>query len=137
MSFKTWLHNDYKPINEELDEPLDAEAAVDQQKTAAETNQQAAATTNNGSQFRSYITADNLTDHLAKLGADIGDAVLSFAIKEFVKPEMFDSKDKYDKYVNAMNQKIGLDYKKKMIEVLSNAGVFIENTKRSLGKVNQ
>ncbi len=131
MSFKTWLHNDYRAMNEEADQgPLDVEAAVDQQATAAEANKQGAAP----SKFGEYLVAQDLTEHLAKLGSDVGDAVLNFATKTFVKPEMFDSKDAYDKYINAMNQKIGLDYKKKMIEVLSNAGVFIENTKRSLGK---
>lgn len=134
MSFKTWLHNDFKPLYEDatLEEPLDKEGALDQQKTAAEVN---ANTSNTPNAFRQYITSDGLTEHLAKLGGDIGEAVLNFAIKEFVNPEMFDSKDNYDKYVNAMNQKIGLDYKKRLIEVLSNAGVFIENTKRSLSKI--
>ena len=130
MSFKTWYHNDYLRENELDNSPLDIEAPVPQQqmpadKVPAEPVAPAAA----GVNFKRYFTGSNLKASLSGLGKELGDALVNFALKEYVTDDMFDGDDNKLKYETEVRNKIAEDYNLKLIEILRNAGIFLSTAK--------
>lgn len=130
MSFKTWYHNDYLRENELDNSPLDVEAPVPQQqmpadKVPAAPAAPAAAVVN----FKRYFTGSNLKASLSGLGKELGDALVDFALKEYVTDDMFDGDDNKLKYETEVRNKIAEDYNLKLIEILRNAGIFLSTAK--------
>lgn len=136
MSFKTWYHNEYKPLHEnEIDgQPLDAEAPVSQTQMPADKVGQSAPQAGAGSSFKRYFTNGNMKSGLQSLGKEIGDALYNFAVKEYVSDDMFDSEDTKLKYETEVRNKIAEDYNLKLVEVLRNAGIFLANAKEKYTK---
>lgn len=130
MSFKTWYHNDYLRENELDNSPLDVEAAVPQQQMPADKVPAApVAPAAAGVNFRRYFTGSNLKASLSGLGKELGDALVNFALKEYVTDDMFDGDDNKLKYETEVRNKIAEDYNLKLIEILRNAGIFLSTAK--------
>ena len=72
--------------------------------------------------------------NLASLGKELGDALVAFALKEYVSPDMFDGDDNRINYETAIRDTIAENYNLKIIEILRNAGIFISNTKEKYTK---
>jgi hypothetical protein len=66
---------------------------------------------------------------LSGLGKELGDALVNFALKEYVTDDMFDGDDNKLKYETEVRNKIAEDYNLKLIEVLRNAGIFLATAK--------
>ena len=130
MSFKTWYHNDYLRENELDNSPLDVEAAVPQQQMPADKVPAApVAPAAAGVNFKRYFTGSNLKASLSGLGKELGDALVNFALKEYVTDDMFDGDDNKLKYETEVRNKIAEDYNLKLIEILRNAGIFLSTAK--------
>lgn len=131
MSFKTWYHNDYLRESDLDNSPLDAEAPVPQQQMPAETAPAAPAVPAQtaGGNFKRYFTGGNLKASLSGLGKELGDALVNFALKEYVTDVMFDGDDNKLKYETEVRNKIAEDYNLKLIEILRNAGIFLATAK--------
>ena len=130
MSFKTWYHNDYLRENELDNSPLDVEAPVPQQQMPADKVPVAAvAPAAADVNFKRYFTGSNLKASLSGLGKELGDALVDFALKEYVTDDMFDGDDNKLKYETEVRNKIAEDYNLKLIEILRNAGIFLSTAK--------
>lgn len=130
MSFKTWYHNDYLRENELDNSPLDVEAPVPQQQMPADKVPAApVAPVAAGVNFKRYFTGSNLKASLSGLGKELGDALVNFALKEYVTDDMFDGDDNKLKYETEVRNKIAEDYNLKLIEILRNAGIFLSTAK--------
>lgn len=130
MSFKTWYHNDYLRENELDNSPLDVEAPVPQQQMPADKVPAApVAPATAGVNFKRYFTGSNLKASLSGLGKELGDALVNFALKEYVTDDMFDGDDNKLKYETEVRNKIAEDYNLKLIEILRNAGIFLSTAK--------
>ena len=130
MSFKTWYHNDYLRENELDNSPLDVEAPVPQQQMPADKVPAApVAPAAAGVNFKRYFTGSNLKASLSGLGKELGDALVDFALKEYVTDDMFDGDDNKLKYETEVRKKIAEDYNLKLIEILRNAGIFLSTAK--------
>ena len=130
MSFKTWYHNDYLRENELDNSPLDVEAPVPQQQMPADKVPTApVAPAAAGVNFKRYFTGSNLKASLSGLGKELGDALVDFALKEYVTDDMFDGDDNKLKYETEVRNKIAEDYNLKLIEILRNAGIFLSTAK--------
>lgn len=130
MSFKTWYHNDYLRENELDNSPLDVEAPVPQQQMPADKVPAApVAPAAAGVNFKRYFTDSNLKASLSGLGKELGDALVNFALKEYVTDDMFDGDDNKLKYETEVRNKIAEDYNLKLIEILRNAGIFLSTAK--------
>lgn len=130
MSFKTWYHNDYLRENELDNSPLDVEAPVPQQQMPADKVPAApVASAAAGVNFKRYFTGSNLKASLSGLGKELGDALVNFALKEYVTDDMFDGDDNKLKYETEVRNKIAEDYNLKLIEILRNAGIFLSTAK--------
>lgn len=130
MSFKTWYHNDYLRENELDNSPLDVEAPVTQQQMPADKVPAApVAPAAAGVNFKRYFTGSNLKASLSGLGKELGDALVNFALKEYVTDDMFDGDDNKLKYETEVRNKIAEDYNLKLIEILRNAGIFLSTAK--------
>lgn len=130
MSFKTWYHNDYLRENELDNSPLDVEAPVPQQQMPADKVPAApVAPAAAGVNFKRYFTDSNLKASLSGLGKELGDAIVNFALKEYVTDDMFDGDDNKLKYETEVRNKIAEDYNLKLIEILRNAGIFLSTAK--------
>ena len=130
MSFKTWYHNDYLRENELDNSPLDVEAPVPQQQMPADKVPAApVAPAAVGVNFKRYFTGSNLKASLSGLGKELGDALVNFALKEYVTDDMFDGDDNKLKYETEVRNKIAEDYNLKLIEILRNAGIFLSTAK--------
>lgn len=130
MSFSTWYHKDYLKEEGEVDSQFDPEVPQREMPADKVSPQQ-----NVSGSFKQYMSTDNLTKGLVKLGQDVGTSIYNYAVKEFVNDDTFESEDDKIKYELAIRNKIAEDYNKKLIEVLKNAGIFIENTRRTIAKV--
>jgi hypothetical protein len=115
MSFKTWYHDDYLRESDLNNSPLDAAPAAPAQTA--------------GGNFKRYFTGGNLKASLSGLGKELGDALVNFALKEYVTDDMFDGDDNKLKYETEVRNKIAEDYNLKLIEVLRNAGIFLATAK--------
>lgn len=130
MSFKTWYHNDYLRENELDNSPLDVEAPVPQQQMPADKVPAApVAPAAAGVNFKRYFTGSNLKASLSGLGKELGDALVNFALNEYVTDDMFDGDDNKLKYETEVRNKIAEDYNLKLIEILRNAGIFLSTAK--------
>lgn len=131
MSFKTWYHDDYLRESDLDNSPLDAEAPVPQQQMPAETAPAAPAAPAQtaGGNFKRYFTGGNLKASLSGLGKELGDALVNFALKEYVTDDMFDGVDNKLKYETEVRNKIAEDYNLKLIEVLRNTCIFLATAK--------
>ena len=130
MSFKTWYHNDYLRENELDNSPLDVVAPVPQQQMPADKVPAApVAPAAAGVNFKRYFTGSNLKASLSGLGKELGDALVNFALKEYVTDDMFDGDDNKLKYETEVRNKIAEDYNLKLIEILRNAGIFLSTAK--------
>ena len=130
MSFKTWYHNDYLRENELDNSPLDVEAPVPQQQMpAGKVPAAPVAPAAAGVNFKRYFTGSNLKASLSGLGKELGDALVDFALKEYVTDDMFDGDDNKLKYETEVRNKIAEDYNLKLIEILRNAGIFLSTAK--------
>ena len=130
MSFKTWYHNDCLRENELDNSPLDVEAPVPQQQMPADKVPAApVAPAAAGVNFKRYFTGSNLKASLSGLGKELGDALVNFALKEYVTDDMFDGDDNKLKYETEVRNKIAEDYNLKLIEILRNAGIFLSTAK--------
>jgi hypothetical protein len=128
MSFKTWYHNDYLRESDLDNSPLDAEAPIPQQEMPA-IKVPAPTAPAAGANFQRYFTDGNLKASLSSLGKELGDALVNFALKEYVTDDMFDGVDNKLKYETEVRNKIAEDYNLKLIEVLRNAGIFLATAK--------
>ena len=130
MSFKTWYHNDYLHESDLDNSPLDVEAPVPQQQMPADKVSAApVAPASAGVNFKRYFTGSNLKASLSGLGKELGDALVDFALKEYVTDDMFDGDDNKLKYETEVRNKIAEDYNLKLIEILRNAGIFLSTVK--------
>lgn len=137
--FSNWYHNQYLKEDGYVDEPLDPEGVAVQQanaqQQAAQANTQATAPQQSGSCFKKYFSGNGtMKANLASLGKELGDALVAFALKEYVSPDMFDGDDNRINYETAIRDTIAENYNLKIIEILRNAGIFISNTKEKYTK---
>lgn len=135
--FSNWYHNEYLKEDGYVDEPLDPEGVAVQQANAQQqaAQQQAAAPQQAGSCFKKYFSGNGtMKANLASLGKELGDALVNFALKEYVTPEMFDGVDNRNNYETAIRDTIAENYNLKIIEILRNAGIFMSNTKEKYTK---
>lgn len=124
LNFKEYLENKKK---------MDEELQMQQQKSEAEQSLQTQAM--NGSVeslITRYVGRGDLKAGLAKLGQDLGNAIVNYALNTFVTDDMFDSQDAKAKYQNIINQKIQLQAVGSLVDILKHMGIDLQNTKTAL-----
>lgn len=120
MDFKSYYHN---RLNEEgtiMNEPLDADAPVQEQPKPAPQGKTGL--------LAPYTTDSSLKLGLKRLGEDIGMAIVEYATKQAVQQADFKSEDDYIKYTQDIRKAIAEKSNIALRDLLSNIGLYIDNS---------
>lgn len=120
MDFKSYYHN---RLNEEgtiMNEPLDADAPVQEQPKPVPQGKTGL--------LAPYTTDSSLKLGLKRLGEDIGMAIVEYATEQAVQQADFKSEDDYIKYTQDIRKAIAEKSNIALRDLLSNIGLYIDNS---------
>ena len=123
MDFKEYYHNRLNEDGTIMNEPLDADAPVQEAPQAPK-----AQPTGSAGIVASYVGNTTMKLGLMKLGEDIGLAIVEYATKQLVQPTDFKSEDDYIKYTQDIRKAIAEKSNIAMRDLLANIGLYIDNS---------
>ena len=123
MDFKEYYHNRLNEDGTIMNEPLDADAPVQEAPQA-----QKAQPAGGAGIVASYVGNTTMKLGLKKLGEDIGLAIVEYATKQLVQPTDFKSEDDYIKYTQDIRKAIAEKSNIAMRDLLANIGLYIDNS---------
>ena len=123
MDFKEYYHNRLNEDGTIMNEPLDADAPVQEAPQATK-----AQPTGSAGIVASYVGNTTMKLGLMKLGEDIGLAIVEYATKQLVQPTDFKSEDDYIKYTQDIRKAIAEKSNIAMRDLLANIGLYIDNS---------
>lgn len=122
MDFKEYYHK-------KLDEEFAAEEAARSEAEQSYTTQ--AMGSNTQSLINQYVKNGDLKDGFKNLGQDLVKAIVDYAKTQLVNDEMFSSVDSQQKYMNFIDQKIGLTAGSTLTDLLKHIAIDISNSKNT------
>lgn len=122
MDFKEYYHK-------KLDEEFAAEEAARSEAEQSYTTQ--AMGSNTQSLINQYVKNGDLKDGFKNLGQDLAKAIVDYAKTQLVNDEMFSSVDSQQKYMNFIDQKIGLTAGSTLTDLLKHIAIDISNSKNT------